>query len=278
MGDALFHLRRAEKVHGGIEAEAAHALFEPKAGDFEAFFAERGGIEVEVGHDFAVNADVSAPLFGEVPGGQFVPNGVAVKIARVLAAVEIVIARLGGGRILLRLQEPRVKMRRAVEDEVEHDPDAPLIGFRNKRFKVFHRAKSGVDRVKVGDVVFMIARRGMDGGEPQPLHAETAALSVVKIVERLDDAAQISHAVAVAVSEERDENMIVDPRSWGICLTFHGVLQISKRIFCISCSKMQKMCYNVTKNKKCVCFERFLERIYHKMFLGKMTMMAVVNI
>lgn len=41
---------------------------------------------------------------------------------------------------------------------------------------------------------------------------------------------------------------------------------------------MQKMCYNVMKNKKCVCFERFLERIYHKMFLGKMTMMAVVNI
>lgn len=139
-------------------------------------------------------------------------GGAQVDVVGVFLVVEemIVLAVRALG-IAQRLQEPRVFVGRAVEDEVEDDGDAALIALFDEPLEVLHRAVFGVDGVIVFDVVLVEGARGHDGQQPHPRDAEVVVrrrVAVVEIVELLDEPVDVAHAVAVRIGERIDEHGI----------------------------------------------------------------------
>jgi hypothetical protein len=83
--------------------------------------------------------------------------------------------------------------------------------------EVRHRAEGGVDAVIVGDVIAVVAsRRRIERQQPQRVHAQ-----ILQIVELADQAAEIAHAVAVAVEKRLDVQLVDD-----------GVLVPQRIFFC----------------------------------------------
>ena len=70
--------------------------------------------------------------------------------------------------------------------------------------EVFDRARLGVHREVVADVIAPVAqRRGVEGKEPQAVDAEP-----LEVVELGDQAGDVAHAVVVAVEEAPDEHLV----------------------------------------------------------------------
>ncbi len=86
--------------------------------------------------------------------------------------------------------------------------------FRNQALEVLVRAVPRIDPVVVADVVTVIAGRCGYRHEPDATRPQILAcvgVAIVDVVEFLDHAFEVTDAVAVAVVERADEDLITDP-------------------------------------------------------------------
>ena len=168
----------------------------------------------------------SGPVHGEVQAPVVAGDGVpAAHPAVVLAAAVIVDPacrgirrRVGGddvpvlvraaGGVAEHIQEPRRAVAAVVEDIVHVDVDALALGAADQRLEVGVGAQVAVDLGVVVDVVAVVGRGALDGGEP-----EGGGAQAVEVVQVVRDALEVAPAVAsLAVCEGIDQQLIGDVR------------------------------------------------------------------
>ncbi|CAH0246369.1 hypothetical protein SRABI128_02803 [Microbacterium sp. Bi128] len=144
---------------------------------------------------------VQIPLTGGLvlgPDGRFLAgkHHLVRGVRRRVLPPDVVVA-VGVVHGLARLDEPRVPVGGVVDDEVRDHPDAAVVGGADEFHQVPQASEPGIHAVHVGDVVAVVAVRGrVEGHEPDARDAESG-----KIVHPLDQSAEISGAVAIAVDE-----------------------------------------------------------------------------
>ncbi len=196
-----------DQVACGIDAEAGDAhLLQPELADRAELRRDLGVLDVEIRHPLPEVAVVE-PIAVGVPDAA----SVGASHGRPFVGPDVPIVVLGtrGPGIL----EPRVFARAVVDDEVDHDGDAALLGGGHEGLEVVGRAVVGLDRPIVGDVIPVIAGRLGDGHQPEAGHAQIVVrggVAVVEVVEALREPAQIADTVAVRVGETSDEHLVED--------------------------------------------------------------------
>ena len=110
------------------------------------------------------------------------------------------------GRGAARFLEPRVLIGGVIDHQLRDHPQPALVRGREKRLKIRERSVVRIDVVVIGDVVAVIAqRRRIKGQKPDRGDAQ-----FLEIIELLDQSAKIADAVAVAVVEGLDVQLIDD--------------------------------------------------------------------
>ena len=193
-----------DEIADGVEPEAIHPAREPAPGDGIHLGADRRIAPVQVWHPAPEHGVVvpGAGAAGLVPRR---PGAPGLRPARVRRAPDVPVA--------VRRREPRVLNRGVIGDEVQDDLDAAPVALRDQRVHRRRRAVIRVDAVVVGDVVAVVARRRVDRHEPDGVDPEVGrgrGVSVVQVVELLDQPRQVAFAVAVRVAEAADEDFVDD--------------------------------------------------------------------
>ena len=82
-----------------------------------------------------------------------------------------------------------------VDDQIDEDADASVVGLVDQLDEVAERAQVGMDRVEVGDVVAVVPIRArMDGVQPDAGDTEPG-----QVVEPVDEARQVADPVPVGI-------------------------------------------------------------------------------
>ncbi|KAI3485398.1 hypothetical protein L1887_51321 [Cichorium endivia] len=216
---ALVDDGRVGEVHGlgvhvdGVDAESVDALFEP----------ELHGALVD-GVAAVVVGPVEVGLFGAeevevvllrllVPGPSGLVEVGPPVVGRPAGAVGVVLCRPPDVPVALaallgraRVFEPGMLVRGVVYDEVEDELDAARVTLGDELVHVSDGAVGRVDGLVVRDVVAHVdLRRVVHGREPDGVDAER-----LDVVERLDDALDVAHAVVVAVAEGGGPDLVYD--------------------------------------------------------------------
>ena len=100
-----------------------------------------------------------------------------------------------------------------VHDQVDDDFDTSSMGFFNQALEIFFGAVFFVDLEVIDDVVAMIAGRLHDRHEPDAGHPQVVrrrGIAVVQIIQPLNEAVDVAHAVAVAVLKAAHEDLVED--------------------------------------------------------------------
>src|SRR5215472_7885437 len=106
--------------------------------------------------------------------------------------VPIAVLRIG---VLARLLEPRVLVRRVVDDEVDEHTYAALLRSMGKFDKIADRAVTRIDAVIIGHVVTVVAMgRDLERHQPDGRDAET-----MQVVETAHQTLEVADAVAVGI-------------------------------------------------------------------------------
>ncbi len=117
-----------------------------------------------------------------------------------------VVVAVGAVGVLAGLLEPRVLVAGVVHDEVDDHAHAALVGGVHELHEVGEVAELGQDGGVVGDVVAAVAQgRLEEGRQPEAVDAEP-----LQIVELGGQALEVADAVAVAVLEGADEDLVED--------------------------------------------------------------------
>ena len=115
-------------------------------------------------------------------------------------------SRFGDVRRRPRLDEPRVLVAGVVDHQVHDQPHAARVQLGDQLVELRQRAEQRVDVLVVADVVAVVGlRRGVDRREPQDVDAE-----VGQVVQPLQDAAEVTDAVAVGVLERARIDLVDD--------------------------------------------------------------------
>ena len=94
--------------------------------------------------------------------------------------------------------------RAVVGDDVDDDPDTRRVRLGDERLRLGQRAEDGIDVAVVGDVVAATGHRGrVPRVEPDRVDSEAT-----QVLEPIAHAAQVADAVAVAVGEAADVNLV----------------------------------------------------------------------
>ena len=128
-----------------------------------------------------------------------------VRVARIRVRPHVPVAlRRVGARA--RLLEPRVVARGVVHDEVGDHAHAELVRLVDEAAEVVHDPVVRVDGEEVRDVVAaVLERRGVHRQEPDAVDPEP-----LEVLELLGQAAQVARAVAVAVEEPANVDLVED--------------------------------------------------------------------
>ncbi len=181
----------------GVHAEARDALLQPEAHDAHDLLAHLGigGVQIRLEPVEPVKIVFAGDLVlrprrlldaGKhhalvVAGGPLLRPDVPVPIR--------------GVRVLSRRLEPRVFLGRVVDDEVDDDAHAELLGVVHEVHELAERAVLRVDVVVIGDVVAVVAvGRRVERLEPETCHAEPR-----EVVQPARQSREIAHAIAIAV-------------------------------------------------------------------------------
>ena len=71
-------------------------------------------------------------------------------------------------------------VRGVVEDEIRDHAQAEFVRAVEERLEILQRAVVGMNLVEIGDVVaIVLQRRGIEGEEPDAIHAEPAGYTAV---------------------------------------------------------------------------------------------------
>lgn len=116
-----------------------------------------------------------------------------------------------GGRRGRRLHEPWVVRAGVVENQIDDDPEPAAMRLLDQPREVRVGPVVGVDRLVVGGVVSVIARRREHRHQPQRVDAQIGAgrrVSIVQVIESRDEPRQIAGAVSVRVLEAAHEDLV----------------------------------------------------------------------
>ncbi|GAA3296012.1 hypothetical protein GCM10020295_24640 [Streptomyces cinereospinus] len=128
-----------------------------------------------------------------------------VLVLLVVVGPHVVVA-VGAVGVAARLLEPRVLVAGVVHDEVDDDAHAALVGGVDELHEVGEVAELGQYGGVVGDVVAAVAQGGLEEGrQPEAVDAEP-----LEVVELGGQALEVADAVAVAVLEGADEDLVED--------------------------------------------------------------------
>lgn len=191
-----------------VKAEAVYPhLLEPERRDLLGLLAHGAGLVVQVRH--AAPEESVVVLVAHRRAVPVVPApGVEHAGMPGRPAEPIAIRRLG---IRQRRLEKWVFAGDVVQHQIDEHANATPVRLRHQALEVLVGAVVRIDPVVVRHIVPVIARRFGHGHEPDAPRAQIAVIArvaVVDIVEFLDEPAQISDAVAVAVVERADEDLI----------------------------------------------------------------------
>ena len=198
------------EVGHGVEPEAVETHVEPEGHRVHDRVVDLGVVEVEV--RLVVEEPVPEVLLAHrVPrpvgrlGVDEDDPRVLVELVGVGPDVEVAVGTLG---VLAAGLEPRVRVARVVHDEVDDHPDVALVALVEELVEVLHGAALGEDVGVVRDVVAPVAqRRGEERRHPQAVDTQP-----LQVVELLDQALEVAHAVAVGVAERADHHLVEDGR------------------------------------------------------------------
>ena len=102
--------------------------------------------------------------------------------------------------------EPGVLVAGVVDDELDHDLHAALVGGVEDLLEIVQGAVAGIDVDVVGDVVAVVAQgRGEEREQPEAGDAE-----VLEVVELGEQAGEVADAVCVGVHEGADVELVDD--------------------------------------------------------------------
>ena len=152
-----------------IHAEAGHAQLNPEPHDLEDLGLHLGMRGVEIGLEVVEAVEVPRLGLVIVAPGRLLharEHHAVVGARRLLLRPDVPIAVLRIG-VFARLLEPRVLVRRVVDDEVDQHTNAALLGAVGELDKIAERAVTRIDAVIVGHVVAVVAL-GRDLERHQP--------------------------------------------------------------------------------------------------------------
>ena len=186
-----------DEVGNGVETESVDAHVEPEAHGLEDFFHDARVVEVQIGlmgeeavpvvllRDF-VPGPVGFFGVGEDDAGAF------EELVGVAPDVHVAFGRAFGSAT--GGLEPGMLIGGVVDDELDHDLHAALVGGVEELLEVVEGAVAGIDVDVVGDVVAVVAQgRGEEGKQPEAGDAE-----VLEVVEFGEEAGEVADAVGVA--------------------------------------------------------------------------------
>ncbi len=192
---------RLDQTVGHIDPEAVDAQVQPEAQDRAELVLDGGVVPVEVGLFGGEEVEVPLAVGDPGPGGAAeeglpVVGRLLTVLAPALAEVEA-LAQYRTRALGECAAEPFVLIGAVVGDEVDDDPQVQPVRLADDGLGVVQGAEHRVDGPVVGDVVPGVGlRRGVEGAEPDGVHAQVA-----QVRQPAADACQVPHAVAVAVGE-----------------------------------------------------------------------------
>ena len=101
-----------------------------------------------------------------------------------------------------------------IESHIEDHKHISFMTFFNKFFKVALCAERRIDAIIVDDIILMIGRGIKDRCKPDPLYPERVlgkSVSVIEIIQTVDNAPEIPDPVSVAVGKRTDKDLIKYP-------------------------------------------------------------------
>ena len=198
-----------EEVRDGVEAQPVDAHPEPEVERLQHGAPHGRVVEVEVGL-VGVEAVPVVGLGHRIPGPvrrlEVLEDDARVAVALGRVAPDVEVARGAAGRGAAGALEPGMLVRRVVDHQLGDDPQAAAMCLAQEDAEVIQRAQVGIDALVVGDVVAVVAqRRRVEGQQPERRDAQ-----IVQVVEPLRQAGEIADAVAVAVVERADAQLVDD--------------------------------------------------------------------
>ena len=142
---------------------------------------------------------------GPVGGFGVDEDDAGVLVLLVVVGPDVVVAVRPVG-VVAGLLEPRVLVAGVVHDEVDDDAHAALVGGVDELHEVGEVAELGQHGGVVGDVVTAVAQGGLEERR-QPEAVDAQPLQVVQLG---GEALEVADAVAVAVLEGADEDLVED--------------------------------------------------------------------
>ena len=200
---------RSTQVGDRVEPEPVHAHVEPEAHDADHRLQHLGIVEIEV----RLVAEEAVPVerLGDRIPGPVGRLGVGEDDARigvlgVGVAPDVEIALGGTRRRAPRRLEPGVLVRGVVHHQFGDHAQAAPVRLAHQRAQVVAGAVLRVHVAVVGNVVAVVLhRRGIEGQQPDGVHAQVA-----HVVELFDQPGEIAQAVAVGVEERLDVQLVDD--------------------------------------------------------------------
>ena len=216
-GDLVLHLgarrgivleRRVEQQRRHrVDPEPVHAPVAPEPHDLAELVLHRLVAQVQAGLLRGEVVEVVLPP-QVIPGPGRRPElrqpvvGLRAVGLRIGPDVVVGVARIAGDGAL----EPRRLDRGVVEHLVDDDPEAQVVRPRHQPVELLERAQQRVDLHVVGDVVAAVGPgRGVERRNPDRVHPELRG-----VVQPVDDAREVAHAVACRVAEGARIDLVED--------------------------------------------------------------------
>ena len=196
------------EVRHRVQPEAVDAQVQPEAQGGDDLLLDRRVLVVEV--RLVGEEAVPVVLLAHRVEGPVGRLGVDEDDPRVLVLLVVVgpdvVVAVRSVRVAAGLLEPRVLVAGVVHDEVDDDAHAALVRGVDELDEVGEVAELGQDGGVVGDVVAAVAQRGVEERR-QPEAVDAQPLQIVQLG---GDALEVADAVAVAVLEGADQDLVED--------------------------------------------------------------------
>ena len=102
--------------------------------------------------------------------------------------------------------KPRILIGSVIDHQLGDDAQPAIVRGRQKRAKILQRSKVGIDVEIVGNVIPIVTQgRGIKREQP-----DGGGAQLLQVVELLDQAPKITNAVAIAVMERLDVQLVDD--------------------------------------------------------------------
>ena len=197
------------QIRDGIEPEAVDAEIEPVAHHLDDGGEHVGVVEIEI----RLVREEPVPVIGlrhRVPGPVrflgVVEDDAGAGVTLVGVAPHIPVARVRARPAGARALEPGMLVGGVVDHQLDDDAQLAALGLLHEAAEILHGAEVGIDVAVVGDVVAVVAAgRGKERQQPKRGDAE-----ILQIVELLGQPDEIADAVAVAVGERLDVQLVDD--------------------------------------------------------------------